>query len=114
MHFEATDGGITFGGGEPCLHYEFIKSFNDICVWKITIESSLNVANYIIKELSEVVDSWIIDIKDMDPAIYKKYTGKTNRKVIENLEWLAAHNLQDRCVIRIPQIPGYNNPKIRR
>ena len=49
-------------------------------------------------------------IANEEAAIYKKYTGKTNRKVIENLEWLAAHNLQDRCVIRIPQIPGYNNP----
>ena len=109
LYFEATDGGITFGGGEPCFHYKFIKSFNDICNWKITIESSLNVPNYIIKELSEIVDFWIIDIKDMNPVIYKKYTGKNNRKVLENLEWLATHNLQDRCVIRIPRIPEYNN-----
>ena len=56
LNFEATEGGITFGGGEPCLHYKFIKSFNALCRWKITIESSLNVANYIIKELSEIVD----------------------------------------------------------
>ena len=27
LYFLATGGGITFGGGEPCLHSDFIKQF---------------------------------------------------------------------------------------
>lgn len=109
LYFKATNGGITFGGGEPCMHYRFIKSFREINDWNITIETSLNVVNSIIQKLADAIDYWIIDVKDMNPKIYKEYTGKSNSKVLENLKWLAAHNLQDKCIIRIPHIPNYNN-----
>ena len=73
LYFKATGGGITFGGGEPSLRSRFIEEFRRICPseWKINIETSLNVPQEHIARLSDNIDQWVIDIKDMDPGLYK-------------------------------------------
>ena len=72
------------------------------------METSLNVPPAFLEDVIPVVDSYLIDIKDMDPGIYSSYTGKDNSQVIANLALLAQKGLADRCVIRIPEIPGFN------
>lgn len=111
LYYLATNGGVTFGGGEPALNPRFIKEFRDLCgpVWKLNIETSLNVPKANIETILPVVDTLIIDIKDMNPEIYRAYTGCDNLSVIENLCYIVAQGRQDDCVIRIPLIPGYNN-----
>ncbi len=110
LYFLATNGGVTFGGGEPTLRPQFIISFRALCgpAWKLTLETSLNVPKENVEALLPVVDSWIIDIKDMNPEIYHKYTGKDNSPVLDNLRMIAQMNHQDKCLIRLPFIPGFN------
>ena len=110
LYFQATGGGITFGGGEPALRSRFISVFRSICppLWKINIETSLNVPSEHLERLLPVIDEFVIDIKDMNPLIYREYTGIDNARVIENLKWIACAGKADRCLIRIPLIPGYN------
>lgn len=110
LYFLATGGGVTFGGGEPLLWHGFIREFRKVCGpdWKINLETSLNVPREALEDVVPVVDSYIIDIKDMDPAIYSSYTGKDNTRVLDNLRFLAETGMAGRCVIRIPEIPGYN------
>ncbi len=55
-----------------------------------------------------VVDEYLIDIKDMNPEIYSRYTGKDNGNVLVNLKFLAEKGLAEKCVIRVPLIPDYN------
>lgn len=31
LYFLATGGGVTFGGGEPCLRPQFIREFRELC-----------------------------------------------------------------------------------
>ena len=99
-----------FGGGEPALRSRFIEAFRAICPkeWKINIETSMNVPKEHLERLMPVVDEYMIDIKDMNPRIYREYTGMGNEKVMSNLERLAAEGLADRCIIRIPLIPDFN------
>lgn len=117
LYFQATGGGLTFGGGEPCLQSQFIKQFHDLCddwqdgdhnrnIWHINIETSLNVDTSHISELIYRVDHWIVDIKDMNPAIYQAYTGCSNKQVIENLKYLIEE--KRRVSVRVPLIKGYN------
>lgn len=61
-----------------------------------------------IDALLPVVDSWIIDIKDMDADIYRRYTGKDNSRVLSNLRLIAEADRQNDCMIRLPLIPDYN------
>ena len=115
LYFKATGGGITFGGGEPSLRSRFIEEFRRICPseWKINIETSLNVPQEHIARLSDNIDQWVIDIKDMDPGLYKGYTGMDNVRVVENLKFLVSHGLAGKCRIRIPLIPQFNDDKAR-
>ena len=110
LYFLATHGGITFGGGEPCLQSDFIDEFRQLCgqEWQLSVETSLNVAKENIEKLVPVVDSYIIDIKDINNAIYQKYTGKDNEKVLHNLQYLIEHGKSEQIIVRTPVIPAYN------
>ena len=72
------------------------------------VETSLNVAQENIEKLVPVVDSYIIDIKDINNAIYQKYTGKDNEKVLHNLQYLIDHGKNEQIIVRTPVIPAYN------
>ena len=110
LYFLATNGGVTFGGGEPCLHPDFIREFHGLCdpTWQINLETSLNVPTAHIEELLSVVNTLIIDIKEMNSDIYRSYTGQSNDLVLDNLHLIAESGRQNDCIIRIPLIPNYN------
>lgn len=111
LYFLATGGGVTFGGGEPLLRHKFIREFRKVCSpgWRINLETSLNVPKVFLEDVIPVIDSFIIDIKDMDPRIYSSYTGRDNKFVIDNLRMLSLNGLAPKCIIRIPEIPGFND-----
>jgi len=112
LYFHATQGGVTFGGGEPLLRSAFIKDFCEACPkeWKMKIETCLNVPLSHVQEVSPYISEWIIDIKDMDDDIYFKYTSKHNARVLENLKWLSSQDdIRPRILVRVPRIPNYNN-----
>lgn len=110
LYFIATNGGVTFGGGEPCLRPQFIREFRELCgpAWQLNLETSLNVPTANIEALLPVVNTLIIDIKDMNPDIYRNYTGQSNDLVIDNLRLIAEFGRQSDCIVRIPLIPDYN------
>ncbi len=110
LYFLATNGGVTFGGGEPALRPDFIRRFRELCgpSWRLTLETSLNVPKENIEALLPMVDSWIIDIKDMDADIYRQYTGRDNSHVLSNLRLIADAGRQNNCIIRLPLIPNFN------
>ena len=112
LYFQATGGGITFGGGEPLLHSEFIFEFRKLCgdKWHISAETCLNIPQDKLKIAAECVDAFFVDIKDMNPEIYRSYTGKDNHQVIENLKYLIENAGPERITVRVPNIPGYNTP----
>ena len=112
LYFLATGGGITFGGGEPLLNSAYIKEFCQQCPkeWRISIESSLNVPRKNVEDVLPFVKEWIVDIKDMNPEIYKAYSSVSNERVIDNLKWIASEHpdLLASISIRLPHIPDYN------
>ena len=110
LYFLATHGGVTFGGGEPLLQVDFIKAFRALCgpQWQILAETSLNVPFEQVQTLDAVLDGYIVDIKDMNPDIYKAYTGKDNALVLSNLQWLLQHGGPKRIMVRVPHIPEFN------
>ena len=110
LYFLATRGGITFGGGEPLMQAEFIKEFRTLCgpQWRLVAETSLNVPLDNVKTVDPVLDGYIVDIKDLDPAIYKSYTGIDNALVLSNLEWILQYGDSCRVTVRVPHIPNFN------
>jgi pyruvate formate lyase activating enzyme len=128
LYFEATGGGITFGGGEPLLRANFIAAFCQLAKaderirtpWHINIESSLNVPRKNLETVLPFINHFIVDIKDMNPSIYQEYTTKSQEQAISNLSFLAKRSddasllgkEQGRFLltVRLPHIPNYNKP----
>ena len=110
LYYLATGGGVTFGGGEPLLHTDFITAFREIIPrdWHIYAESCLNIPAENVRAAAAVVDHFFVDIKDMDPAVYKAYTGRDNTPVKENLALLLSLVGKDRITVRVPRIPDFN------
>ena len=110
LYFRATNGGVVFGGGESLLQARFIRAFADLApkAWRIYAETSLNVPTELLRIAMPAVTDWIVDIKDMNPDIYRAYTGCDNALVKENLRILAEAGRCVDVVVRVPFIPGYN------
>lgn len=109
-YFVYTNGGVTFGGGEPLLHSRQIRTFAELCSkeWNITLETSLNVPAELLLPLLTERFSFIIDIKAMQPDIYLNYTDRENRQAIENLAVLCQRIPEDQYVVKLPLIPDYS------
>lgn len=111
IYFKMTGGGVVFGGGEPLLQGEFIHECCKLAdsLWKKRVETSLYVNWDSIRLLLDDIDEWFIDIKDLQPKIYKKYTGKDNDIVISNLKKLIAIVPKEKLMIRVPRIANFNS-----
>lgn len=110
IYYKMSGGGITFGGGEPLAQSRFIE---EVCKlfdpdWTIRIETCLNVPWENLEHLIDIVDEWIIDIKDMNPDTYEEYTGKSQNQMIYNLNNLIHRVSPEKILVRVPNIPYYN------
>ena len=109
LYFRATGGGVTFGGGEPLAHAAFIRAFCALCPdWHITAETCLNIPAENLRTVLGCVHEYLVDIKDMDPDLYRRYTGQDNAAVIRNLRTLLDAVGPERVKVRIPHIPDFN------
>ena len=109
LYFQATNGGVTFGGGEPLLYADFIREFINKANnnWNYWIETSLNVPYENIELIKDRIDKFIIDIKSINNSIYRSYTDMDNGVVIYNLKRLINDVGTDRIIVRVPYIEGY-------
>lgn len=115
LYFLATGGGVTFGGGEPLLYPDFLQEFRTLCgsAWRLCVETSLSVPWRAVEAAVTVIDEFIVDCKDTDPDVYKRYTGKDNGVMLENLARLLTLVSPERVVVRVPLISDYNNEENR-
>lgn len=107
------EGGVSFSGGEPLLHFDYMQSVLKKCKerkWNICVETTANIKPENFKTLMSYVDWAFVDLKHMDPTTHRKFTGVGNDLILANLKWLASgNNWNGFCVIRIPIIPGKND-----
>ena len=110
LYYRATGGGITFGGGESLLHADFIRAFRQICPseWRISVETSLCVPETLVAAAADAADMFIIDCKDMNAEIYKRYTGGDPSLMMNNLRFLLERTGPEHILVRVPLIPEYN------
>jgi pyruvate formate lyase activating enzyme len=101
-------GGITFSGGEPLAQPQFLLELLERLggVHK-AIETSGYCDPEVFRAVIERLDYVIMDIKLVNSAKHKLYTGVENERIIGNLEFLKA--CKKAFVIRIPLIPGIND-----
>jgi len=101
-------GGVTFSGGEVLMQGEFVTAVRKLVPdVHALIETSGFAKEDIFRSVVEAMDMVIMDIKIVDPALHKKYTGVDNAMILHNLEVLKGMNKLFR--IRVPLIPTVND-----
>lgn len=107
IFYEESNGGVTFSGGEPLMQKEFLKEISKKCNEKkihVCIDTCGFAEKNTIQSLIPFVNCWLYDIKLMDDKLHQKYTGVSNKKILENL--LLLHQEKQKIIIRIPLITG--------
>ena len=83
-YFIASGGGVTFSGGEPLLQYSFLIELIKLLKQEnihVAIDTSGSVdINDSIKELIDLTDLFLLDIKCINDEICKKLTGFSNKQ----------------------------------
>ena len=110
-YFLASGGGITFSGGEPLLHSDFLREFiSTYCQdFAVDIETSLFTTEENLNALIPLIDHWNVDFKVFDEKKHRAFTGVSNQRILENLVLLAENVPPERILITYPVIPGYND-----
>ena len=110
VFFDQSNGGVTFSGGEPLMHADYLIELLDAC-GKKNIHRVVDTTGFSKKEtllkVAERTDLFLFDLKMMDSAKHKEYTGVKNEVILENLEALADSGAN--INIRIPLIKGVND-----
>lgn len=103
-------GGVTFSGGEPLMQPEFVIGVLKACGhegYHRAVDTCGFVNKNVIIEVAKVTDLFLYDLKHMDPAKHREYTGADNAIILENLKTLSDVGA---CInIRFPFMPGLNS-----
>lgn len=108
-YYKASGGGVTFSGGEPLIQSRNLKELFQILSKQnihIAVDTSLYVPWESVEELIPYVNLWLVDIKLIDSALHKKYTGANNELILNNLKKLAVK--RNNVIIRLPLIKNLN------
>lgn len=105
--YESSGGGVTFSGGEAALQKDFI-----VAVAKRLKEHNIHVcldtAGLIplenMKELLDVVDLVLFDIKAMDSSMHLHCTEVSNETILENFKMIHIPT-----IVRMVIVPTYND-----
>ena len=107
-----SEGGVTFSGGEPLLHHDFLLEVLKRChsmQIHTAIETSGNVAPKNFLDIMQYIDFAFIDVKNMDDEKHKAGTGVSNKQILANISALKPSGWEGRLVLRQPTIGGYND-----
>ena len=88
------NGGVTCTGGEPLLQYpfliEFFKKLKDQKIHTCIDTSGMVALTDKIKELIDLTDLFLLDIKHIDPVKCKNLVGFSNEKELDFARYLSS------------------------
>ncbi|AEG60393.1 glycyl-radical enzyme activating protein [Desulforamulus ruminis] len=110
VFYRESGGGVTFSGGEPFAQGVFLRSLAAACK-KLNIDTAVETSGYFSWESSrdilELLDHVLVDIKHMDPQTHRQLTGVSNRQILDNI--IAMSRIHPHVLVRVPLISGIND-----
>ncbi len=107
LFYDESGGGVTFSGGEPLSQPEFLMALLRESAER-EIHTVLDTSGFaesdVLAEAAPFVKLFHYDIKLMDDTDHINHTGVSNKKILNNLEFLVKDGCRIR--IRIVVIPG--------
>ncbi len=97
-------GGLTVSGGEPFAQKESALELLKACRERgisTAVETCGYADTHILEDSVPFVDLFLWDIKDTDDIRHKKYTGVSNKLILENLKTVnnLGANIRLRCIL---------------
>lgn len=112
MFYFFSSGGVTLSGGDVLLQAEFARALlmacKEECIHTMA-ELDMFGAYENIAKIMPYLDGYYVDIKHMDDAAHKKWTGVSNQTILENIQKAATDFPKKPLHVRIPLIPSSND-----
>ncbi|MEW6399257.1 MAG: glycyl-radical enzyme activating protein [Bacillota bacterium] len=105
--YEESGGGVTFSGGEPLAQPGFLELLLKRCKeeeYRTAVETTGLAKLEDLLRISETTDLFLYDLKLMDDKEHRKFTGASNRVILDNLKALSLYH--ETIIVRVPIIPG--------
>lgn len=110
VFYQRSGGGVTFSGGEAMAQLDFLAAALRACKaagLQTAVDTSGAVPWASFERVQPLTDLFLYDLKLLDDAAHRTYTGVSNRGLLENLRKLSAAT--DAIWIRFPVIPSIND-----
>lgn len=107
-YYETSGGGVTFSGGEPTLHADFILEVLKECE-KHDIRTNIETNGYFkwekFEHLLPYLNQIYFDLKIVDQKRNRDVLGGDSQRILANMDLLLEHNAP--VEFRIPLIPDH-------
>ncbi|MBQ2631872.1 MAG: radical SAM protein [Kiritimatiellae bacterium] len=103
-------GGVTFSGGEPLMQAKFLLELIPTLKRKgigLAIETSGHAPSADYQSVVSQLDFVYQDVKLLDAAEFRRWTGGELSIVMENIAWLRGAGIP--FAFRVPCVPGVND-----
>ena len=110
IYYARSGGGITLSGGECMAQPEFSEALlraTHEYGFTTAIETTAFASHEVVERLLPHVDHFLMDIKHMDSAKHREFTGQPNEKILENAKYIAEN--ANHLIIRVPVVPTFND-----
>jgi pyruvate formate lyase activating enzyme len=105
--YDESGGGVTLSGGEPLMQPDFTRVVLRACRQR-ELHTALDTAGYAnwetLDSIRPYVNLFLFDLKLVDDDLHRKYTGVSNRLILDNLRRLRESGA--RVILRTPVVPG--------
>ena len=108
-YYSASGGGITLSGGEPLMQPQFVQALLQAAKNQglhCCVDTSGFARQEVFDDLLPVVDLWLFDYKESDPARHFAFTRSELPTILKRLEQL--HDAGADILLRCPMIPDHN------
>lgn len=113
--YETSGGGVTLSGGECLMQVDFCAELLRQ-LKENGIHTAVDTCGFVPREHFDKVFPWtdifLYDIKAFDEDIHIRCTGHSNRRILDNLQYL--DSLGAALELRIPYVPGYNDDQMNK
>lgn len=101
----ANEGGVTFSGGEPLMQADFVSQVCELLEdMHVLLDTSGYGSEQDFRRLAGRADLVYFDLKLIDRALHRRYTGCDNDPILNNLQVL--DRMGKPFVVRVPLVPG--------
>jgi pyruvate formate lyase activating enzyme len=110
IFFDESGGGVTISGGEPLFQPRFLEELLSALKRKgyhLTVDTCGQAEFAVLERIAALADLFLFDLKVMDEETHRRYTGVSNRLILENLTRLCAPG--NPVAVRLPLLAGVND-----